>query len=1024
MQAEIARGGMGRVVRMHDRRLNRDVAVKETLSPSPEQLQRFEREILLTARLQHPAIVTIHNAGRWPDGQPFYEMELVSGRPLDRVVEDARSLADRLALIPSILTVVEALAYAHGERVIHRDLKPSNVMLGRFGEVVVLDWGLAKDLAAVDVHAEGGSSEEQAPGRSGAETVAGAILGTPCYMPPEQAAGRRATERSDVYSLGAMLYHVLAGAPPYEKSSARDIVAAVLAGPPASLRKLLPEAPAELCAIVEKAMARNPADRYPTAKEMADDLRRFQTGQLVGSHRYTTGELLRRWVRRHRPLVGALAAILLVGAFALVQVVRALHQQEAALAGEQAEAKARGHAEKSAEASELNSLQVLAVRALAEQHLREAATYLVKVYKARKDDPDVRFLVAQAMRGIDPLTRTIAVGSIVEAVALSQDGNQVASGSYDGDVRLWDPHTGSLLRTMAGHSGRVLFLDYCKAGAPLLASASADHTIRIWDPTSGILQRSLEGHLEAVNQVAFSADCHQLLSAGADGTAKIWDVDTGALRLSIQADPTEVSTAVFSPDDARVVTGGTDSTVKIWDAHSGVLLSTLAGLRGLASAIAYRPDGSQIAGASHNMTAVTLWDAHSGEIAGSLSGGNTSQITSLSYSGDGKHLLATTGEGLVRLFDVDSQSDMLALEGHRGYVWAGAIGADGQTLATGGEDGTIRLWSTPAESLPVIAYEDAIAGTAAFSPDGRRVVIPSSDGMGRILDATTGALQMSLKGHTDGLETASFSPDGRRVLTAGDDGTARIWDAQTGAPLLTMQGEGGVVFGAVFSPDGSRVLTGGQDQTAKIWDSATGQPLATLTGHAGILYSVAYDASGGRIITASRDGTARVWDARTNQTILTIGNHQNALMSAAFSPDGSQIVTASTDGTARTWDATTGAALQTLVGHGDAMSTAEFSPDGLRVVTACNDGTVAVWDARSGDLVDEVLVEPQGASIQASGATFSPDGTRILATGNCPTRILDVHLESRSPDEIASLVAARSTYRLKKGKLTAEQAPH
>jgi TPR repeat protein/tRNA A-37 threonylcarbamoyl transferase component Bud32 len=343
VHGELARGGMGRVLRARDRCLRREVAIKELITADPLRQERFEREVLITARLQHPAIVRVYAAGRWPDGRAFYEMELVAGRPLDEVVARARTLPERLALIPSLLTVVEALAYAHGQRIIHRDLKPSNVMLGNFGQVVVIDWGLAKDLAAAP------ESTDQTPVRlragASSETEAGAVLGTPSYMPPEQAAGRPATERSDVYSLGAMLYHVLTGVQPFAAQTGAETVAAVLAGPPTPLRRKVGDLPAELYAIVDKAMARNPAGRYPTAREMADDLRRFQTGQLVGSHRYTLGELARRFVRRHLAAiaVGALAAvaIAITGVYAFVKVVQARRRAEGSLAQLQEEEGAR-----------------------------------------------------------------------------------------------------------------------------------------------------------------------------------------------------------------------------------------------------------------------------------------------------------------------------------------------------------------------------------------------------------------------------------------------------------------------------------------------------------------------------------------------------------------------------------------------------------------------------------------------------------------------------------------------------------
>ena len=359
-EREVARGGMGRIIAAHDRHLGRPVALKELLHGDPEQAARFRREALITARLQHPAIIPVYQAGRWPSGEPFYAMKLVSGRPLDRVIADARTLPERLALLPSILVAVEAIAYAHSRRVVHRDLKPANVLVGDFGEIVVIDWGLAKDLDApteddvasadgrvtapalgsrrpaapaspavdsgpIRKSASGSGARSTGADTGGSLTVAGAVMGTPAYMPPEQARGEAVDERADVFSLGAMLYHTLAGAPPYAARTATDVIAHAIAGKVVPLSARKTGAPPDLIAIVEHAMANDPADRYPTAQALAEELRRFQTGQLVAAHDYSLGERIARFVRRHRAAVTvsaiALVAFAVLGTLAVRRIV-------------------------------------------------------------------------------------------------------------------------------------------------------------------------------------------------------------------------------------------------------------------------------------------------------------------------------------------------------------------------------------------------------------------------------------------------------------------------------------------------------------------------------------------------------------------------------------------------------------------------------------------------------------------------------------------------------------------------------
>nr|MBA3818764.1 serine/threonine protein kinase [Deltaproteobacteria bacterium] len=253
---EIARGGMGRIVAAEDQRLGRRVALKELLEPAGEQLTRFHREALITARLQHPGIVPVYEAGRWPTGEPFFAMKLVSGRPLDRVIADARTLEERLALLPRIAAAADAIAYAHSQRVVHRDLKPANVLIGEFGETVVIDWGLAKDLRSTEVD----SLDPQSPiGGAHDQTVAGAVMGTPAFMPPEQARGEAADERSDIYAIGAILYSVLCGSPPVSGERALEDASA---GSITPLREREPAVPPELASITERAMAFSRLDRY------------------------------------------------------------------------------------------------------------------------------------------------------------------------------------------------------------------------------------------------------------------------------------------------------------------------------------------------------------------------------------------------------------------------------------------------------------------------------------------------------------------------------------------------------------------------------------------------------------------------------------------------------------------------------------------------------------------------------------------------------------------------------------------
>ncbi len=320
LDREIARGGMGRVFAGRDLRLQRTVAIKMLRAQGTSQASinaslaaRFEREVKLAARLQHPGIVPVYDAGFWPSGEPFLVMKLVLGQSLARVIRDADTPADRLALLPHVIAAAEAIAYAHDQGIVHRDLKPSNILVGAFGETVVVDWGLAKDLraGAAEPDSDGRRASPAFDGDRDGDTAAGAVVGTPSYMPPEQAAGQPVDPRADVYALGAILYYVLAGTSPQPASAAAPPAPAAARGAiarPVPLADLEPGLPQDLLAIVTKALTADAAGRYPSAFELADDLKRFAGGQLVVARDYSHGAHVMRFVARHPLAVGAALA--------------------------------------------------------------------------------------------------------------------------------------------------------------------------------------------------------------------------------------------------------------------------------------------------------------------------------------------------------------------------------------------------------------------------------------------------------------------------------------------------------------------------------------------------------------------------------------------------------------------------------------------------------------------------------------------------------------------------------------------
>jgi serine/threonine protein kinase/tetratricopeptide (TPR) repeat protein len=330
IERELARGGMGRIMLATDRQ-GRRVAIKVLLGGGERARRRFVRELQVTARLQHPSIVTLYEAGRWHSGEPFFAMKLVLGRTLREELAARPVWKDRLTLVPRLIAVTDALAYAHDQGIIHRDLKPGNILVGGFGETVVIDWGLAKVRGVESDDTNDSDPSPMHPSAGDNTTLLGTPVGTPAYMSPEQARGEVVDERADVYGLGALLYHVLSGHAPYAGFSPNDVLAQVLAGPPPSLTERTPALPTDLVAIVEKAMMTNPRERYPTAKDMAEDLRRFAAGRLVSVHSYSFRALVRRWLQKNRAAVSVAGTLLVAGIIAAsLSVDRIVHERNRA----------------------------------------------------------------------------------------------------------------------------------------------------------------------------------------------------------------------------------------------------------------------------------------------------------------------------------------------------------------------------------------------------------------------------------------------------------------------------------------------------------------------------------------------------------------------------------------------------------------------------------------------------------------------------------------------------------------------
>jgi WD40 repeat protein len=573
--------------------------------------------------------------------------------------------------------------------------------------------------------------------------------------------------------------------------------------------------------------------------------------------------------------------------------------------------------------------------------------------------------------------QVLSHSSMVYDVSYSPDGKTLASGSYDGTVKLWDVGTGKELKTLKGHRGEVNSVSYSPDGKTL-ASTSWDNTVKLWDVGTGKELNTLKGHQSAVMSVSYSPDSKTLASGSVDYTVKLWDVVTGKEFKTLKAYQGKVYSVSYSPDGKTLAMASGDNTVKLWDVGTGKELNTLKGHQNGVYSVSFSPDGKTLASASSDNT-VKLWDVGTGKELNTLKGHQDS-VYSVSYSPDGKTLASASVDKTVKLWDVVTGKELKTLKGHQAEVLSVSFSPDGKTLASASRDKTVRIWEvinskeTPI-SQPLRGHEGGV-WAVAFSSDRNQIVSGGPDKTLRIWDADTGKTIRTLQGHTDSVRALAYSPDGKYIVSGSYDKTLRLWDAETGKAIRTFPGHKYSVMSVAFSPDGKRIVSGSSDKTLRLWDAQTGKAIATLSGHTDKVFSVAFSPDGKRIVSGGRDSTLRLWDTETGKAITTLKGHTNWVATVAFSPDGKRIVSGSKDKTLRIWNAETGKAIRTLQGHTDVVWSVAFSPDGKRIVSGSSDKTLRLWDAETGKAIGKPL---KGHTGEVASVAFSPDGKRIVS---------------------------------------------
>jgi eukaryotic-like serine/threonine-protein kinase len=961
-RGELGRGSIGTVSLLYDRRLKREVACKELSTRG--DATRFRREARITAGLEHPSIVPLYDMAIHEDGTRYYTMRVVRGRTLQVALKDCASLADRLSLLPHFVDACQAMAYAHSRGVVHRDLKPANIMVGTFGETQVVDWGLAKSSS------EGSNSNPEASepvNIHAAATQVGTVMGTPAYMSPEQARGDVAAidARSDVWGLGAVLFHILTGHMPYSGDAA-DVIAQVRDGAAPTVAEFAPEASPELAAIVAKAMHRDPAERYPTADQLARDVSSWTVGGLVSTYRYSWMERTGRWLSAHRTAVRVAAGMSFVMlGLAAFSIAELRQERDAALSAKRqasdAERVARD-SEARANATLATSLSGRASQALVDADLVRAEV-LAAGALTYGELAEARGVLANARAQWAPqLTATYPVPAGCRTLAAEGDvwlcagpaGTQVFDTNGD---ELWSDEVASGPVTIS--AGRVFRAPYDDMQIDILDLRTGQQ-VREPLPTEGFARDVAA----SPNLLAVASGWHVLLFDYPSLQPRSETVLTG-LAMSMH----------FASDGERLMVVTQDGRVhRLSSATGDVRSSAMVSKKGFFTAT-HTPNGTFFAAGANRQT----YRFPNGSLEhDAVFTGHQQPIFSLAANTD---FLVSGGEDqTVRIYNRKTSTQLGMMPLHEG--WSGVAAFFGESLLTSSGDKVVKRWELPPGPNEPMQATGGVA-RVRWSPDGKFVFAGDGSGAAQMFDQTTG--NRHIVWQTNSLIRAgSFSPDGRWFVVGVMDKEIPVLETGTWNQVATLHVERGITD-IVFSPDGKRVLSSGYDGVFREWDTETWNSIRTTklseSRHQEIdavadlvtlsdfndqitvlrdatvvhkeevagLRSHALSPDGELLAAGTADGLVilRKWQTKAGQQEL--GSHKNAISGMAFSPDGRWLVSTSWDRSARVWNVRTGALAATLVGHENRVSQPDFSSDGSLLATGSWDATVRTWDMRALD---------------------------------------------------------------------------
>jgi WD40 repeat protein len=889
VEEAVAIGGMGAILRAYDTQADRDVAMKVLLRGDADSpgARRFLREARIVASLEHPNIVPVHDIGRSPLEEPYFTMKLVHGEALADALSHLRHgdadyevQYDLTRLLTIFQHVCDAVAFAHSRGIVHLDLKPHNLLIGAFGEVVVLDWGLAR--AMTDTHVpedEPAPPPQSAAGEANAVTREGTVKGTPGFMAPEQAHGHIASldERTDVFALGAILYSMLTLKSPIVGASPSELLQQTITGgivPPG--RRIVREVPSQLEAVVMKALALEPADRYGSVAELQADIDAYLAGHATSFDAGLWSRAL-LFLKRHSPLARAtavgvsvtlalvLAIVLLLGLVADARRSRRTAEADARRSVAAAQAALAEHLQTCAAGQE----EVVAARTETRHY-----AYVSKLHLADLCLADARFGRAAGLLDACALPQRhwewrwlrqrAALQATVPAftdaapaarAVFSGDGARLAVALADGSISIRRAADGVEVVRLpgAGKPLRLLALD--RQGQTLVGAAADSRTMRAWDVRAARPLRVLNGHRRPVTGVAITADGETVISAGADHTIVVWNLAEGRPARVLRGHSGPVTAVAVSPSGDRVLSGGTDRTVRLWDAASGRQLSSETVHRQVVTSVALAPTRQRGFSADAGGR-ICVWRLDTGALEHQWQTTGGGRLT-VSADAAGTRLCTVDGDRRVRWWDTRTGTVFHELRQQTAAVSWAQVSPDGDQIVTVDVDDVLAIWHGLQRSeirrLPARGGIRALAVAA----DGGEVAIADPDGAVVIRELESGALVDAFPGGAASVALA-FTADGRHIVCAHADGTGTVRVRQGNPPPpRVLRGHAGRLTAVAASSD--RIVTGGADGTTRVWDVA-GALRATFRGDAPVA-AVAIADDGRHLVTADNAGNLRVASA-------------------------------------------------------------------------------------------------------------------------------------------------------------------